>query len=81
MSPLASVIEWGALGEVVVASLVAGLGVTMAFSIAIYGATRAVDLRRDGHGVAASFYLVLGALGLLVTATAIVFGILAMTTK
>ena len=53
---LASVVEWGDVVQVIWTSLVAGLGVTFAFSLALVGATRAVDLRRDGHTGAASVY-------------------------
>jgi hypothetical protein len=81
VSVLATVVDWEALGEVVVAALVAGLAVTVAFSVAILGATRAVDLRRDGHGAAASVYVVVGVVGILATTAAIVLGILAMTSK
>jgi hypothetical protein len=81
MSLIASTVDWGAMGEVVVAALVAGLTVTLAFSIAILGATRAVDLRRDGHAAAAWVYGAVGVLGLAVTALAVVLGILAMAAK
>ena len=45
---LATVVDWEALLDVVVASLVAGVGVTITFSLAIYGATRFAEVRRDG---------------------------------
>ena len=36
----------------VVASFVAAVGVTIAFSLAIYGATRFADMRREQHRTA-----------------------------
>jgi hypothetical protein len=78
---LGTVVEWGDLLQVVWASLLAGLGVTFAFSLALLGATRAVDLRRDGHTGAASVFVVVMAIGLIATAAAIVFGIVVMTSK
>jgi hypothetical protein len=78
---LATIVEWGDVLQVVWASLVAGLGVTFAFSISLLGATRAVDLRRDGHAGAASVFAVLMVIGLIATAAAIVFGIVVMTSK
>lgn len=82
MTPLADpVVEWSAVFHVVWASLLAGIGVTAAFALAILGATRAVEMRRDGHAVAAGAYLVLLALALAVVAGAVVFGIVVMTQK
>jgi hypothetical protein len=78
---LGTVVEWGDVLEVVWASFVAGFGVTLAFSLALLGATRAVDLRREGHTAAASAYAVMMAVGLIATAAAIVFGIVVMTSK
>ena len=77
----ATVVEWDDVLQVVWASVAAGVGVTLAFSLAIVGATREVDLRRDGHGAAASLYAVLMVLGLVVTGAAIAFGIIVMTSK
>jgi hypothetical protein len=82
MTPvLASIVDWEALGKVVMASFVAGVGVTLSFSIAIAGVTRFADLRRDGRVVGAAFYAVLGAAGFAVTIAALVAGLIVMTTK
>ena len=50
---IATVVDWAALRDVVVASLAAGVGVTIAFSLAILGLTRFADMRRDGRVVEA----------------------------
>jgi len=77
----APVVDWGALFEVVWSALVAGVGVTGVFALGILGATRAVDLRRDGHGPAAGLYALLMALAFAGVLAAVVFGIVVMTQK
>jgi hypothetical protein len=78
---LATVVDWHTLGEVAVFSLLAGVGVTLAFSLAIVGATRMVEMRRDGRGVEAGAYAALMILALAASGAAVVFGIIVMTTK
>ena len=46
--PIAQLVDVGALLSVIVASLVAGAGLVLAFSVAIFSATRAAELRRAG---------------------------------
>jgi hypothetical protein len=74
-------VDWDALWEVVWSSIVAGIGVTVIFGVAIVGVTRAVDLRRSGHGVASVAAGVVGFAALAVVAAAVVFGIVVMTNK
>ena len=82
LAPFADpVVDWGALLEMLWASVVGGVGVTSAFAVAILGTTRAVDLRRDGHGLAASVYGVLAVVALVAVAAAVVLGIVFMTSK
>lgn len=76
-----AVVEWDALLEVVWSSILAGIGVTAAFGLAIVGVTRAVDARRGGQGVEATLFGVLGLLALAFVAAAVVFSIVVMTTK
>ena len=76
-----SAVDWGALGKVVVASLISGIGITLCFSLAIVGATRFAERRRDGRGGGAAAYGVLGAAGLAATVAAVVIGIVVMTQK
>jgi hypothetical protein len=78
---LATIVDWHTLGEVALASVLAGVGVTMAFSFAIVGATRMVDMRRDGRGIEAGAYAALMILGLLATGAAVAFGVIVMTKK
>jgi hypothetical protein len=82
MSVLAAgAVDWASLGKVVVASLIAGIGITLCFSLAVAGAARFADMRRNERPVEAAFYAVLGVAGLAATAAAIVIGIVVMTTK
>jgi hypothetical protein len=76
-----SVIDWAALLNVLWASLLGGVGVTAVFSLALMGATRAVDLRRDGRVAAATAYAVLTAVAGATVVAALVFGVLVMTAK
>jgi hypothetical protein len=78
---IATIVDWKTLGEVALASLLAGVGVAMAFSFAIMGATRMVDMRRDGREIEAGAYAALMILGLLACGGAIAFGVIVMTTK
>lgn len=81
MAPLASAVEWGKVVEVLWVSAVAGIGVTMLFALTLLGATRAVDLRRNGRTAAASAYGALMAVAGTGVAAAVVFGIVVMTQK
>ena len=78
---IATVVDWAALRDVVIASLVATVGVTVAFSLAILGLTRLADMRREHRVVSTWVYTGLAILGLGVSATAVVYGIILMTTK
>jgi cytochrome c biogenesis protein CcdA len=77
----ATVVETKDLLETVAASLVAGVGVTAAFSIVIFGITRSADMVRDERPLLATAAGALAVLAGLVVAGAIVLGIVAMTAK
>jgi hypothetical protein len=78
---MATIVETKDLVETVLASLIAGVGVTVIFSVAIWGGARFVDLSRGGRPVAAGAAAALGALALATTLAAVVFGIVVMTNK
>jgi hypothetical protein len=78
---IATVVDWAALRDVVLYSLAAGIGVTIAFSLAILGGTRLTDMRRDERTVEAFAFAGLAFFGLAVSAAAVVFGIVVMTSK
>ena len=81
MPILAEILDGDALLEMLLTASAAGVGVTLAFGVALVGATRATDLRREGHGVLAGIYAALGAVALAVVGAAIALGIVAMTSK
>jgi len=78
---MATIVESKELVETVIASLVAGVGITAVFSVAIWGGARFADLSRDGRPLAAGAVAALGALALATTVVAVVFGIVVMTSK
>ncbi len=77
----ATVVEWGDVLDVIWSATLAGIGVTCAYAFAIRGATRAVDLQRDGRVTEAAIYGVVAAVALVVFAGAVVLGIIVMTSK
>ena len=78
MIALATVIDWEALLDTAVASLVAGVAVTIAASTMIYGASTSAEARRDGRSGAALAAGALGLLGGLAFAAAIAAGLFVM---
>jgi predicted RNA methylase len=81
IAQLATVVDTKALWQTVVFATVAGVGVTFAFTLALLGAARSIDLSRDGRSTAAFASAILAAIALAVVAAAIVLGIVVMTTK
>ena len=81
MIVIADVVDWAAILEVIWVSLLAGIGVTMVYAVAIVGLTRAADLSRHGRVPEAVLLGALGAVALVVVVASVVFGIVAMTSK
>ncbi len=77
----ATIVDTKELLQTILYSIVAGLGVTVIFSLAIYGATRFADHSRDERPVAAAVAAALGALAFAGTIALVVVGIIAMTSK
>ena len=78
---IATVVETKNLLETVAASLIAGIGVTAAFSIVVFGITRSADMAREERPLLAVGAGAVAALGGAVVIAAIVFGIVVMTSK
>jgi len=78
---LASVVDGKALLQVIWVSIAAGIGVTVVFAIGLVGATRAVDLSRDGHMAEAALYAALAVVATAAVLLAVVFAIVVMTNK
>jgi hypothetical protein len=78
---VAVVVETKELLETVIASVVAGVGITVIFSIAIWGVARFADLSRNERPLAAGAAATLAGLALLTTLAGVVFGIVVMSSK
>ncbi len=78
MIAIATIVDWEALLDTAVASLVGGIVVTLAASTAIYGAATFADARREEHLAAAARGAALAVLGTLALAAAIAAGLYVM---
>jgi hypothetical protein len=78
---LATVVETKELLDTVIASLVAGIGVTTVFAILILGVARSSDMVRNDRPVLAVAAGGLAVLAFVVVTAAIVLGITVMTQK
>jgi lysylphosphatidylglycerol synthetase-like protein (DUF2156 family) len=78
---MAVIVETKDLMQTIIASLIAGVGVTFVFSIAIWGAARFADLNRDERPLAAGAAAALAAVAFAVTIAAVVVGIVVMARK
>lgn len=78
---LATIVETKELVQTVVFAVVAGIGVTGIFSVAIWGAARFVDLSQEDRRAAAGAAAVAGAVALLAVVAAVVIGVVVMTRK
>lgn len=76
---LATLIDWSALGKVVLYSTVAAVGVTTVFSFGIVGITRFDERRRSGGGGLA--YALLALVAALIVAAVVVEAIVVMARK
>ena len=76
-----SVVDWNALGQVVLYSVIAGVGVPAIFSFAVLGASRATDPQRKPSGAAATAYVILALVGAALCVFAVGYGIYLMTQK
>lgn len=78
---IAVVVETRELLETVVASTVAGVGVTLVFSVAIWGFARFADLSRSERPLAAGAAAALAAVALATTLASVALGIVIMMSK
>ena len=70
----------GNLVELVWVSLAATVFLSVAGSVCVLGVTRAGELRRAGHGAAATWYAALGLAGALAIAAGLVGGLVVIVT-
>ncbi len=81
MLGLAEIVETKELVQTVVFAFVAGVGVTVIFSVAIWGVARFVDLSQEERPVAAGAAAGVAGLALLAVLAAAVIGVVVMTGK
>ncbi len=81
VSPFATVVDGGALLQVVWVSVVAGIGLTLVFALAIASAARASHERRSGSIGAAALWWAITAVCSLLCGLAVVLGVLVMLNK
>ena len=78
MISLATIVDWKALLDTSIASIIAGLVVTLAASTAIYGVATFAEMRREDRGGAAIGAALLAAVGTLAFAATIAVGLVVM---
>ena len=76
-----AVIDFHALGQVIWVSLAAGIGVTVLFSVVIWGGDKAGAARRGGQDGQALAYGVLAIASMVVFGVAVIFGVIVMLQK
>lgn len=79
--PLASLVDWGALGRTVAYALVAGVGLTAAFSFAIVGLVRLDHARSEGRATAVVGWTAVAIVGALITLGGVALGLIVMAHK
>ena len=78
---VAATVEWSKLLQVIWVSLIAGIGVTLVYSLIIFGGARAADARRDKAAGPAAAYGAMTAVALLVFLGGLVFGVAIILNK
>lgn len=78
---LAAIVDTAALGKVIVASFIAVIIATVAFSLAILGATRFADMRQSDRPLGAVLFGTLAVLSVSTVLGMVVYGIVIMASK
>ncbi len=78
---LGAIADPGKLGQVVLYSLIAGIGVSTVFAIAVSGAAGLLDALRDRRRGAAAGWAAVATVGVAVAIAIIIVGIVVMATK
>ena len=74
-------VDGGLLLQVVYVSALAGVGISVMFSLVILGSAKAGDARRAGHGVAAAAFLALAVIAFALFALGVGLGVQTMIEK
>ena len=75
------VVKAGDIVEVVWVSLVAGVLVSFAYALVVFGTGRSTEARRAGHGAASVAFGALAVIALVAFLGAVVFGVQEMLSK
>jgi hypothetical protein len=78
---MATIVDTHVLWKLIVSALVAGVGITAVYALALYGGTRFLDLRRQGRDAAGWAFGAVALLALAGFAAAVAYGIVVMTNK
>ena len=78
---IATLVQGKELWQTVVASVVAGVGITFAFSVAIWGFGQFTELSRNERPLGATGAAIVACLALTGVAAAVIVGIVVMTSK
>ncbi|HVW18924.1 MAG TPA: hypothetical protein VHB30_11820, partial [Solirubrobacteraceae bacterium] len=70
-----ALVDWSALGQVVLYALLAGVGLPAVYALAVLGAGRVSDARRAGRTAAATGYVLMSVAGAAVCLAAVAYGI------
>jgi hypothetical protein len=82
MTAIAStIITWSTLLKLALGALVAGLGVTVAFSLLIFCADRAITLRRSDQRAGAAAFQAASVLALLLVLAIVAYGLILTVSK
>lgn len=77
----ATIVDTTALLKLVYSSLAAGVGLSVIFSLAIYGATRSSDMRRAGRSGASGAFAAVAGIALVLSAGIVVYGLILVVHK
>jgi hypothetical protein len=78
---IATIVQWKEMWQTVVASVGAGVGITFAFSVGIWGSGQFIELSRGDRQGAATAAGIVALLAFAAVAAAVIIGILVMTQK
>jgi hypothetical protein len=76
-----AIVDFSTLGKVIEGSLVAGIGITVVFSLVIWGSTKATDYARSARRGLAVAHAAIATIGLAAVTASIVYGFTILTTK
>jgi hypothetical protein len=78
---IATIVDWKALGDVVLAAFGGGVGIAFVFSLLIVGWARSDEMRQHGRSIVATAYLALSVVSLATFLGGIAMAIVVITHK